>query len=367
MDKPVIILGGGFIGTMLALYLADSRPELHFELNEAGSTLGGAGGHLLHENEYQSLLKLLHPAISKKWHQSFIKIKNTEKILSISTSLISASDFHSYSASMLKDRVKLNNDMSLEIALRQSSFVIDTRDTCYFRSTGYKHELRLEVELEDIHSLLMPCLFETLEEPGDTFSYFPLNENRLILSHTFLSEQSAKKRDEQINRILCFLKRKGFKIKKVLSEDMSLHYVPQERPHIHQENRVLSLADFNHPSAGRTITEIARLLKKMTSTSFRYGELKSLMRIENPVIEKRSHFCFYLNRQILKNEGVVLDSIFNQSSAVIERYFMKDLSPVDQYRILSKYYQKSIVENLRPLLRGRTVKKIVTMAEIRQS
>lgn len=344
MNKPVIILGGGFAGTILALRLKQLQPDVSFKLYEESSSLGGNANCIFRESDVGPLLNLLRPMINSRWSSFQFKSKLLDKWIPSSLCLIKPEALHDHAVVKLGSHIKLNNNISLEIALQESSFVIDTRDTCHFKRTGFVHDLSLEVELESDHYLSVPVLFDGgIGEVSEHFSYFPINDQKLIISHHYYSKKITAKRDEHFSRILEFMKMKGYKIKKVIEEKSSLRSLPTSKPYIHQENRVISLAAFTNPTTGCQLTSLSEIIDKMAKSSFRFGELKSLISLESQLFENKMEFYHYLNQQILKKNSV-LEAVFDQSSAVIERFYQNKLSFLDRSKIIYGHSHRRLHE-----------------------
>ena len=64
MEKPVIILGGGLLGTFLAYRLKEVPPEVDFKLYEESSTLGNHQHCSFRSSDCDSSLKWLRPLIA---------------------------------------------------------------------------------------------------------------------------------------------------------------------------------------------------------------------------------------------------------------------------------------------------------------
>lgn len=351
MDKPVVILGGGFAGTLLALKLKELQPGIAFTLYEESSSLGGNTSCIFRESDCKSFLSLLKPFISYSWPVHQFKSSVVDRWISSPLHMITPESLHTVAFEKLKSHVKLNNEISLELALQDSSFVIDTRDTCYFRKAGFVHELSLEIELENPHYFKSPVLFDGESCGADEyFSYFPLNDSRLIISHSNFHQSNRSKRDDQFNRILNFANQKGFRISKVVKENCSSRFLPVTKPYVHQESRVISLAGFMNPTTGCRLTALAGVIDKMTKTSFRYGELKALLKKESQDFENRTEFYLYLNQQVLKNHSSVFEAVFDQSQNVIDRFYQNKLSFLDRSRIIYGHSHRKVNEMAKLLI-----------------
>jgi hypothetical protein len=253
---------------------------------------------------------------------------------------IEAGKLHDYIVEKLdSSNIKLNNIMTPEFALQEGAFVIDVRSQCYFKNSGFKKNLVLEVEVMDEHHLIAPVLHDgnlSVKGHGRQLSYFPLDKKRLLITDSWYSENRLLNLHEMRNVVLEVLSVKGWKLGKVIRESAYVSEIPLSPPAINEERYVINLRGLFHDTTGSTISMATELIEQMVNTSFRYGELKEVVRNFRREKEIDRQFLRFLNRLLIKQkQHQVFDIIYKQNFSLIERYSRGQVRAVDRYRILA--------------------------------
>jgi lycopene beta-cyclase len=337
MDKPVIILGGGIWGSLLAWRLKEALPQVKFRLYEESSSLGGNLATSFRESDCAQAMKWLRPLISKSWNQHHIKFSGFEKWITRSCHMMEGSHLHERLVRRLGEDLRLTNMLTPELALKEGSFVIDTRNTCFYKRTGFKKHLSLHIELSEPHHLNAPVILDgscPLKERMRTLAYYPMSENSLIICDTWYSENQKINLDE-MRRALCdAIYSKGWRIGQILREEISFTDMPFSPPVLREEGRMLSLAGMFHDTTGNSLPLAVELIDRMVDTSFRFGELREVVRSYRKERERDRDYFRYLNRQMVKeNQSTLFEAIYSQSNDVLERFSKGKLTFLDRSRI----------------------------------
>jgi lycopene beta-cyclase len=340
MEKPVIILGGGIWGSLLALRLKEALPHIPFKLYEESSTLGHHESISFRESDCRAAMPWLRPLITHSWKQHHVKCATFEKWITEPYHHIEAARIHEVLSETLdQDNLRLNNMMSPEFAIQEGSFVIDARTECYFSNAGFKKTLSLEVELMEDHHLIAPVIFDGTIDPRDQcrhLSYFPLASNRLLIKDFWYSSNRQLNLNEMRNTLMETLTQKGWKIQKVLREESYVIEVPMSPPVVREEGRVIKLAGLFHDTTGSTITMATTLIDQMVKTSFRFGELKEVVKKFRKQAEMDRQFLRFMNRLLIEQkQHQVFEVLFKQDTSLIERFSRGNLSVLDRYKILA--------------------------------
>lgn len=337
MDKPIIILGGGFWGGLLAWRLKETQPGIQFKLVAENSILGNHQSCSFRESDCEPAMKWIKPLIYKSWEQHHIKCRTIEKWVTNPYHLLDSQKFHDQIAKRLGDDLILNNRMTVEHALQSGSFVIDTRNICHYKKTAYRKWISLEVELTEDHHLIAPVVFDTsieFKKEARHLYYLPVNERKLLIKDFWISESKKINCEEMRSSLLEVLKFKGWKIGKVIKEDYGSSEFPLSAPVIRQEGRVLNLASLFHDTTGCSIPAATRLIDRMVKTSFRMGELKEVLKNFRKEEEADRKFFRFLNSQIVLNQDSrVFDAVYSQPYSLIERFSKGKLHVLDRSRI----------------------------------
>lgn len=337
MEKPVIILGGGIWGSLLAWRLKEALPQVKFRLYEETSTLGNQVSCMFRETDCGEALKWLRPLISKSWEQHHIKFSSFEKWVTSPYHMIDSKHLHNVVSARLGDDLKLNNMLTPEFALKEGSFVIDARNSCYYKKTGFKKHLSLHVELSEDHHLIAPVICDgsvTQKERFRNLAYFPLTANSLIVRDIWFSENQRVEMDEMRKALCESIYARGWRINKIIREESGFSELPTSTPILREEGRVISLAGLYHDITGCFIPSASELIERMVLTSFRYGELKEVVKDFRKEVESDRKYFRYLNRQLIEEKHEkVLEAIYSQPYPVIERFSRGKLTFLDRSRI----------------------------------
>jgi hypothetical protein len=331
MEKPVIILGGGYLGTLLALRLREARPEVPFVLYEESSSLGGERSETFFDNHLSPWMK---PLISKSWNE--FKVGEPIEAILGQWHYIDGHFFHQYAQSVLGKRVQLNKMPTPESALKESAFVIDTRNNGHYPKTIFQADISLELVLINEHGLSEPMLDQFDQQSGaqKMFSLYPLGPRRLFVKHHQVFSVSRPIWEEMRQHLLTYLHQKGWKVSRVLKEDRHINELPLSIVVTRTAGRYISLSGLLHGPRGSTIPRIADLIEKITSNSFRLGEVQRVVKECREEYEDIVRLYFAINRFTEVGEGPAFYQwLKSQRPALMERYFSVKLSRFDKVRM----------------------------------
>jgi lycopene beta-cyclase len=339
MDKPVVILGGGIWGSLLAYRLKQAHPQLSFKLYEQSSVLGSHKSCSFRENDCPEAMKWIQPLISQSWAQHQIKFKKFEKWVTDPYHLIDSRKLHEVVSAFLgKEILELNNKMSAELALQDAAFVIDARNICHYKKTGYRKFLSMELELIEEHNLIAPVILDEVVTKKAIFrnlQYLPLGPKTLLVKDFWYSDDKNSNFNEMKDAFNETIALKGWKVKRVLREDSGQSEIPTSAPSFRQEGRVINLAGIFHDVSGCSVPMATKLIDRMVQTSFRFGELREVVSTFRKEHEMDRQFLRFLNRLLIEQkQHQVFEVIYNQSYSLIERFSSGKLNLIDRYRII---------------------------------
>lgn len=336
-NKPVIILGGGLWGSLLAYRLKMALPHIPFKIYERTSTLGGHESYTFHGSDIESAAKVwLRPLITQTWSSHRVRFPKYEKVLDNSFHLISSDQLHAVIIDSLKaDQVCLNNEISANLALKEASFVIDTRNICGYKKCGFQKFLAMDIELDNTHGLVEPELIGCTQ-------YLPLSSHRLLIKDQRYSENADLNFDEMKQNLMKVIALNNWKVTRVLREEMRTRKIPVTTPHFRQEGRVINLAGIFHDTTGNSIPAATRLIDQMVATSFRLGEVKEVVSSFRKETEGDRKFLRYLNRDLIhtvpEKQHVFFQDIYKLPKPILESFLRGRLSLIDRSRILLSNY-----------------------------
>lgn len=341
-NKPVVIIGGGLWGGLLAYRLSQLLPHLDFWLYEKNSSLGGNHTWTFHESDLAPhTFKWIKPLIEKTWEGHQVHFPEGSRKFGGHYHCITSKKFHEIISQNLGKRLKLNNELPLELAIHEGSHVIDTRNLCHFKSGGYQKFLGLELELEFSHNLLEPILMDASVEQKDGYrfvNYLPLDSNKILIRDTRYSHLEVVNIEEMRREIAEVIESRKWKIKKVIREESGVYRIPTSSPDFIEERRVISLAGIFHDTTGEALPDAVRLIEQMTSSSFRFGELKKIVRDFRTEREKNRKFFRLLNRVMFEGYDnheryKIFQHFYQLPWPLIQRFSRGELQLLDRPRI----------------------------------
>ena len=341
-SKPVIILGGGLWGSLLAYRLKTALPHIPFKLYERSSVLGGRETYTFYGSDIDQLAKTwLRPFITTSWSSHRVRFPKFEKLIDNSFHLISSDQIDSVVRSFLpSDVLCLNNEMSARLALDEASFVIDTRNICGYKKCGFQKNFAIEVELENPHNLNEPVLMDSTISQRDNFRcihYLPLSENRILIKDQRYSANKEINLSEMKLDLMKVLDFYDWKVTRVIREESSCRAMPISSPLFRQEGRVINLAGIFHDTTGCSIPAATRLIDKLVATSFRLGELKEVVSTFRNELESDRKFFRFLNKSFIDtaaDSNFFYQDIYQMPHPLIERFLRGRLTIMDRSRIL---------------------------------
>lgn len=340
LEKPVIIIGGGIWGSILALRLRHHHPRLRFELYEPTEGLGDGLSHSFHRSDISDEhFSWLRPFLTKYWREFAVEFPGFSRAYNDAYCFLSGSDIdHHLQKIIPSDCLFLKTSIHLEDALRRGSFVIDTRANGYFKAIGYQKSLCLHLEVDLGHGVHRPVTVDARVEQKDSFRFLqmlPLEDNMLLVKDTRYSTRPSLYSEYFEEDILNDCALRGLKVKTVLHREQEFRKIPGERFIAENSQRVIRLEGFYHDLTGDVLPDALRLIERMVQTSFRYGELKEVIRSYHSERESKKRLLRGLNNLLYKSSSpcseryLYLQSLYRLPRRVREKFYAGDLEVRD--------------------------------------
>jgi lycopene beta-cyclase len=342
-EKPVIIIGGGLWGTLLALRIRECLPHLAFRLYEPGPQLGEKLAVSFHASDVSpESMNWLSPLISRSWDHyevSFPKYtkKNEHKLCTMGPA-----HFHSVAREKLgSNTVFLNCSITPEEAIKEGSFVIDTMARGYYKGLGYQKTHGLVVKLIHPHRLNSPVTMDAAVEQKNGFRYLqmlPLDEERLLLKDVRFSSDPLLYHVNMEPDLLREAHQRRWIVGDILERETEFRKIPREYCHQFNEGRVIHLDGFVHDITGDALPDAVRLIDRMVQTSFRLGELKLVMRTYLNERRSRRRILRIMNRMLYqvktpcRERYQFFQSLHSMPPAIREKFYKGDLELKDILR-----------------------------------
>ena len=337
--KPIAIVGGGLWGSLLALRLQQTKPDLEFVLYENEESLADGVSHVVLQNEFSPEgFRWLSPFLEGKWSTHQVKFHESEKVIDSGVSLLTPKKLSKVVKDKLKGKIRPITDV--ETILKECSFIIDTRNNFYYPTQGFQKITELEIKLESYSSHL-PVLCDGTISQWDGFRYlqtFPKGNGTVLVREIRHSADAKIMGEDYEEDILSSLNRSDAK---VLKRSTWLYRIPSSSLIPWSEGRILRTAGINHDFTGSSVADAVRLIDKMVSTSFRRGELNEVVYNYRAERESRRKFFRIMSRFAMNASNpragiTVMERLYKMPKSVRDKFFLGELDFMDFMRTLVK-------------------------------
>lgn len=357
LEKPVIIIGGGIWGSILALRLKHHHPNLRFELYESSESLGDSLSYSFHRSDIAAEhFSWLKPFLSNQWREFAVEFPGFSRVYDDTYCFLHGNDLDTHLRKTLgPECLFLKTPIDTEAALKRGAFVIDTRANGYFRALGYQKSLGLHLEVDPGHGIQRPVTVDARVEQKDSFRFLqilPLEENKLLVKDTRYSSRPSLYDEYFEGDILEDCSLRGLRVKDVLQREQEFRKIPGEKLVSESSQRIIRLEGFYHDLTGDVLPDALRLIERMVKTSFRYGELKEVIRNYHSERESKKKILRSLNQILYKSSApcseryLYLRSLYQLPRGVREKFYAGDLEMSD---IVMALVQKPLLPFLRLL------------------
>lgn len=344
-EKPIIIIGGGLWGTLLALRVRECLPHIQIRLFEPGTQLGEKLAVSFHESDVDpAAMKWLAPFITRRWNEFQVNFPKYSRKNSDTLCTMEPNHFHQVAREKLgSNTVYFNHDITPEEAVRMGSFVIDTLPRGYYKAMGFQKTHGLVVKLLHPHRLHVPLTLDATVEQKNGFRYLqalPLTEDMLLVKDVRFSSDPQLYHEDQEPDLLRELHQRRWIVGDIYERETQFRKIPKQSGENFCEGRVIRLDGFVHDITGDSLPDAVRLIERMVQTSFRLGELKSVM--NTYLNERKSHrrILRLMNRMLYQAKTPCheryqfFQSLYSMPSTVRRKFYKGDLEIFDILRTL---------------------------------
>lgn len=344
-EKPVIIIGGGLWGTLLALRMKECLPHVNFRLYEASSQLGEKLPVSFHSTDVESsALQWLSALSSKNWPEFEVSFPRYCRRIPNRLFTLEPGTFHELAKARLgSNTVFLNREITPEEAQKEGSFVIDTLPRGYYKALGYQKTTGLLVSLRHPHRLQVPVTMDASVEQKAGFRYLqllPTKDNLLIVKDVRFSSDPQLYHQEMEADILDELIKRRMTPDEILERESEFRKIPRHNEDHFHDGRVIRLDGFVHDITGDAIPDAVRLIERMVQTSFRLGELKSVMKVYREERSSKRNLLRYVNRMLYqaktpcRERYQFFQSLNSMSPSIREKFYKGDMELLDILRTM---------------------------------
>ena len=229
------ILGGGLAGSLIALALAERRPELKLALIERGDRIGGNHVWSFFDSDIAATHRaLVEPLIAARWPGYSVHFPGHSRELStpynsVTSESLDAAVRMALPADALHVGTEVRNATPARVVLADGSTiradaVIDARGAAVLphMTGGWQKFLGQTLRTEMPHGLERPIVMDARVEQADGYRFvycLPLSEREVFVEDTYYAENPALDLPLLRQRIGDYATRNGWRIEAVAYEE----------------------------------------------------------------------------------------------------------------------------------------------------
>ncbi|QDD87721.1 lycopene cyclase [Pseudomonas oryzihabitans] len=364
MVRPdLLIVGGGLAGGLLALRLAETRPEVDWRLVEAEPRLGGNHTWSFHQPDLTPAQHAwIAPLVAHRWPGYEVRFPHRRRHLGSGYASISAERFDEVLRTRLPaERLLLGRAVArleddgvvfADGSALQASVVIDARGP---RSDpalwlGYQKFLGQEVRVTRPHGLAEPIVMDATVNQLDGYRFvysLPLAPDRLLIEDTYYADGESLPVERLRQHLRDYADHQGWEIAEVLREEQGVLPITLGGDLEHYWRNVEAGAPIGlaaglfHPTTGYSLPEAVQLAEHLAAQAFTSTEaLRHSLHAYARRRWQRQGFFRLLNRMLFlagrpEHRVRVMQRFYGLAEPLIQRFYAGRLTAFDRLRILS--------------------------------
>lgn len=364
-DNPVpdlLLIGGGLANGLLALRLAQTRPDLDVRIVEAADRLGGVHTWSFFESDLTAAQQAwIAPLIVHRWPGYDVRFPQFERRLSTGYCSVTAERFEALVSAALPGRIMLGTSVvsvsPTEAVLAdgqrlKARAVIDGRGPVATPdlALGFQKFVGLEVRLSAPHGLTAPIIMDARVDQAGGYRFLytlPFDERTLLIEDTRYTDGAVLDRDVFRQGVLDYAAQQGWLIEAVLREEDGVLPVALDGDLTAHLTRMgptaLSglRAGLFHPTTGYSLPDAVRLAEHIAASLQVEGDpLGADIRNYTSSVWAGRGFYRLLNRMLFRAAKPqarykVLERFYRLPQPLIERFYAAGSTLADKARILS--------------------------------
>ena len=362
-DGPdLLLIGGGLANGLLALHLAQTRPDLDVRIVEAADRLGGVHTWSFFESDLTASQQAwIAPLVAHRWSGYDVRFPQFERRLSTGYCSVTAERFAAVVGAMLNGRIMLGTSVAsvspTEAVLAdgrrlKARAVIDGRGPVATPdlALGFQKFVGLEVRLSAPHGLTAPIIMDARVDQAGGYRFLytlPFDERTLLIEDTRYTDGAELDRDVFRQGVVDYAAQQGWSIEAVLREEDGVLPVALDGDLAAHLTRMgptaLSglRAGLFHPTTGYSLPDAVRLAEHVAAGFQPEGDpLAAGIRNYATSVWGGRGFYRLLNRMLFRaakprERYKVLERFYRLPQPLIERFYAAGSTLADKARILS--------------------------------
>ena len=360
--STLILVGGGLANGLIAIRLAERRPEVSVTMLEAGPRIGGEHTWSVFDGDIPAASAAwVQPLFAHRWPAYEVRFPGHERRLSMGYASLTSASLQDAVAVALGERVILNAPV-IEVAAGSARLedgrvftadaVIDGRGPgpLPHLAMGFQKFLGREVELDADHGLSAPIIMDATvgQEDGYRFLYvLPLGPRRLLIEDTRYADGPELDDDALRFGVSAYAEAKGWRITEVVREERGVLPVALDGDIEAHWRAAQGLARSGlraalfHPTTGYSLPDAVRLAEAIAVLPHISAEaVERTTRTLSTSLWRARGFYRRLNRMLFRAADPdlrykVLKRFYRLPAPLIGRFYAGRTTIADQVRILS--------------------------------
>lgn len=364
-DDPVadlLLVGGGLANGLIALRLAELRPELRVVVLEAGARLGAGHTWSFFEQDLTREQRgWVAPLVAHRWPGYAVRFPARHRRLSSGYASVSDARFHDVLMQRLGGRVRLNAPVAsltgtgavlADGTMLRAGAVVDGRGPAPSPTLalGFQKFVGQEVRTAAPHGLAEPIVMDATVSQIDGYRFLyvlPFDAHTLLIEDTRYADGPALDTAAMRAAIGDYAAAQGWSIEAVLREEEGVLPVALDgdiaafwRGREGLPAVGLRAALF-HPTTGYSLPDAARLADRVAlAERLDAGGLSALIQAYSTGLWRERAFFRRLNRMLFRAAAPerryrVLERFYGLPQPLIERFYAGRPSWLDKLRIVA--------------------------------
>lgn len=363
MNFDIILVGGGLANGLIALRLAQLRPDISVAIVEAGGTVGG--NHIwssFDDDLTATQREWTEPLIAHRWAEYSVRFPSGARRLqagyrtatsgrlaeAVNSALSSGRIFTGTKAVAL-DATSVT--LADQRVLRASA-VIDGRglDRDHPLDLRWQKFVGLELELTDDHGLAGPIVMDATvtQHDGYRFVYtLPFGPRRVLVEDTYFSDGADLASDTVRDRVLEYARLQGWNVASIVRQEFGV--LPMALggeaadlwEAIPQGVTLTGLASgLFHPATGYSFPDAVRTADLIAGLDMLDGpSIRAAQRRHSETVWRDRGFYRYLNTMMFlgakpEERYRVIERFYKLRPALVHRFYAGRSTPFDKVRTL---------------------------------
>ena len=360
----VAILGGGLAGGLIALALAQKRPDLSVLLIEGTGTIGGDHIWSFFESDIAPRDRwLIAPLVCHSWSQHDVAFPRHQRTIpgayhSVRSDRLDALVRSTLPAGAILTGKRVHTAGPTMVLMHDGSRieaggVIDARGTSDLQhlDLAWQKFVGQEVRLEKPHGLERPLIMDATIEQIDGYRFLyvlPFSADTMLIEDTYYSDRAHLAPGTITPRIQHYAAGRGWKIAEILREEtgvlpiaMGGDFEAYWRSGGDGVAKVGMRAGLFHPTTGYSLPDAVRVAARLTREKDLSGDaLHTLLHAEARQAWQDRRFYRMLSRMLFRaahppQRWKILDHFYRKDRGLIRRFYAARSTLLDKVRLMS--------------------------------